>query len=103
MFNPFEEKPITLSDTMMDWRAVYPKPYDKHTADPYTKVRVILMNGIEVESAMFSHQFHRNCSNNDIRRNLLLRRCEQQQQNASTGSALQMRLLWKTISTSTWL
>lgn len=81
MFNPFDEKPITLSDTLVDWKTVYPKPYDKLTADPYTKVRVILMNGIEVESIMFSHQFHRNCQNNDLRRELaMLRRCEQQQQ-----------------------
>lgn len=81
MFNPFEEKPITLSDTMMDWKTVYPKSYDKTTADPYTKVRTILMNGIEVESIIFAHQFHRNCQNNDLRRELaVLRRGEQQQQ-----------------------
>ena len=48
MFNPFDEKPITLSDTMMDWDTIYPESYNKTTADPYTKVRVILMNGIEV-------------------------------------------------------
>ena len=39
------------------------------------------MNGIEVESVMFKHQFHRNCNNNDVRRDLALtRRVEQQQQ-----------------------
>lgn len=81
MFNPFDEKPITLSDTMMDWKRMYPKPYDKNTSDPYTKVRVILMNGIEAESIVFAHQFHRNCVNNDLRRELaMLRRSEQQQQ-----------------------
>ena len=34
--NPFNEKPMNLSDTLMDWRAIYPAPYDKHTVDPYT-------------------------------------------------------------------
>ncbi|MGI6151403.1 MAG: hypothetical protein ACOYIR_05580 [Christensenellales bacterium] len=79
--NPFELKPIKVEDGIMDWRTVYPKPYDKMTVDPYTKVRIILMNGIEVEAAIFKHQFHRNCPNNDIRRELALtRRVEQQQQ-----------------------
>ncbi|MGI6214053.1 MAG: hypothetical protein ACOYIQ_05860, partial [Christensenellales bacterium] len=56
-------------------------PYDKQTVDPYTKLRIILMNGIEVESVIFKHQFHRNCQNNDVRRELALsRRIEQQQQ-----------------------
>jgi len=81
MFNPFEQKPILLGDALMDWKTIYPKPYDKNEADPYTKIRIILMNGIEVEAALFSHQFHRNCNNNDLRRELALtRRIEQQQQ-----------------------
>lgn len=70
-----------MQDGIMDWSTVYPKPYDKQTVDPYTKVRIILMNGIEVESAIFKHQFHRNCQNNDLRRDLALsRRVEQLQQ-----------------------
>ena len=79
--NPFELKPIKVEDGIMDWKTVYPKPYDKMTVDPYTKVRIILMNGIEVEAAIFKHQFNRHCANNDIRRALALtRRVEQQQQ-----------------------
>ena len=81
MFNPFEQKPMPLNEGLMDWKTVYPKPYSKHTVDPYTKIRIILMNGIEVEAAIFSHQFHRHCPNNDLRRELaMLRRMEQQQQ-----------------------
>ncbi|MGI5935566.1 MAG: hypothetical protein ACOX7I_02000 [Oscillospiraceae bacterium] len=79
--NPFEQKPVCIKDTFMDWCTMYPTPYNKQTVDPYTKVRIILMNGIEVESVFFKHQFHRNCQNNDIRRELALtRRVEQQQQ-----------------------
>lgn len=81
MFNPFEQKPMQIEDGLMDWETMYPKAYSKHDIDPYTKIRIILMNGIEVEAAIFSHQFHRNCTNNDLRRELaLLRRIEQQQQ-----------------------
>ncbi len=79
--NPFEEKPAQVADGIRDWASVYPTPYCKQTVDPYTKIRIILMNGIEVEAALFKHQFHRNCPNNDLRRELALsRRIEQQQQ-----------------------
>lgn len=79
--NPFDQNPILLNDNIMDWATIYPTPYNKQTVDPYTKVRIILMNGIEVESALFKHQFHRNCQDNDLRRTLAFsRRIEQQQQ-----------------------
>lgn len=79
--NPFEQKPMKIDDSILDWAKLYPTPYDKHTVDPYTKTRVILMNGIEVEAIIFKHEFHRMCQNNDLRRELALtRRVEQQQQ-----------------------
>jgi len=78
---PFEQKPMDLCDGIMDWKTLYPKPYNKCEADPYTKIRIILMNGIETEAAFFSHQFHRHCADNGLRRELaILRRMEQQQQ-----------------------
>ena len=46
--NPFEQQPMKMQDGIVDWATLYPKPYDKRTVDPYTKIRVILMNGIEV-------------------------------------------------------
>ncbi|WP_139652618.1 hypothetical protein [Raoultibacter phocaeensis] len=80
--NPFEQKPEKkMVEMVMDWSTMAPKPYDKLEADPYTKTRIILMNGIEVEAVMFGHNFHRNCPDNDLRRELaLVRRMEQQQQ-----------------------
>lgn len=81
MLKPFEQKPMKLDDTLMDWKSMYPKPYNKNEVDPYTRIRIILMNGIEVEAAMFSHQFHRHCGSNELRRELaIMRRVEQQQQ-----------------------
>ena len=79
--NPFQLKPEKTADQFMDWQRLYPRSYDKMEVDPYTRVRVILMNGTEFESAGYSHQFHRHESNNDLRRELsMLRRQEQQQQ-----------------------
>ena len=79
--NPFEQKPQPLDAGFMDWKTLAAHPYDKREADPYTRVRAILMNGTEFEAVWFSHQFHRHCQNNDLRRELaILRRQEQQQQ-----------------------
>ncbi len=79
--NPFKLKPMPIEKVLMDWKAIYPAPYDKRTVDPYTRTRIILMNGTEFEQAAFSHQFSRRCADNELRRQIaLLRRGEQQQQ-----------------------
>ena len=75
---------------------MYPQLYSKQDVDPYTKVRIILMNGIEMEAAFFSHQFHRNCNDNNLRRELAMnRRIEQQQRNISIGWNSLMKRNWK--------
>ncbi len=80
-FNPFDEKPIPIEKWFMDWNTMYPRPYNKETANPYTKCRIILMNGTEFEAQWFSRNFSRHCGNNELRRELaLVRRSEQQQQ-----------------------
>ena len=79
--NPFEEKPISIEKSIKNWCELYPKPYNKYEVNPYTKTRIILMNGTEFEANWFSHQFSRNCNNNDLRREIALtRRIEKQQQ-----------------------
>lgn len=81
MMNPFEEKPIKTNEEFYNWKELAPKPYNKFDVDPYTRVRVILANGAEYEAVKFSHNFHRHCDNNDLRRELaVMRRKEQQQQ-----------------------
>ena len=52
-FNPFEEKPIPVEKTYMDWNTMYPKPYNTETVDPYTKTRIILMNGTNLKPSGF--------------------------------------------------
>src|SRR5215216_3375766 len=80
-FNPLEERGIALEDQFRTWSELSPEPYDKYEVDPYTRTRVILMNGIEVESILFSHQFARHTNNLEIKQHLALtRRIEQQQQ-----------------------
>ena len=60
---------------------MYPKSYNKETTSPYTKTRVILMNGTEFESNWFMHQFARHCDIPEILCALAtVRRQEQQQQ-----------------------
>ena len=79
--NPFNEKPMPIEKALQNWKELYPKPYDKREVDPYTKTRIILMNGTEFEANWFSHQFARHTADNDLRRELsLTREIEKQQQ-----------------------
>jgi hypothetical protein len=84
--NPLEQKGIAVEDQFRSWSELNVAPYDKLDVHPYTRTRVILMNGIEVESIMFSHQFARHTDNLEIRRALALsRRVDAQQQKVVNG------------------
>ena len=79
--NPFELNARSPEQLIMNWRQLTPVPYDKHIVDPYTRCRVILMNGTEFEAVWYAHQFSRHSGDNELRRQIaLLRRLEQQQQ-----------------------
>lgn len=79
--NPFLEKSIPIKSQFENWRQLYPKSYNKNEVDPYTKTRIILMNGTEFEANWFSHQFSRHTCNPDLRRELaLVRAVEKEQQ-----------------------
>jgi hypothetical protein len=80
-FNPFEEKGIPLEDQIQSWSQLNVQPYNKMEVDPYTRTRIILMNGIEVEAAIFLHQLARHTADPDLKQRLaMMRRVEQQQQ-----------------------
>ncbi len=85
-FNPLEEKGIPVDDQFRSWSELNVAPYDKNAVHPYTRTRVILMNGIEVEAVMFSHQFARHTDNIELKQKLALnRRIDQFQQKAVNG------------------
>ncbi|HEY6796265.1 MAG TPA: hypothetical protein VI248_16440 [Kineosporiaceae bacterium] len=82
-FNPLTESGIPLDRQARSWRELAVIPLDPDRGDPYTKCRVITMNGIEVESVLFSHQFARFCPEPEVKRQLAeVRAIEQQQQKA---------------------
>src|SRR5687767_1615845 len=85
-FDPMKEKGIPLDRQLRSWRELAGEPYDKASVDPYTRCRVIAMNGVEVESIIHSHQFARHTADMDLKRQLAaIRRVEQQQQKAISG------------------
>ena len=85
-FNPLDQKGVPVDEQFRTWSELNVTPFDKHTVDPYTRTRVILMNGIEVESILFSHQFARQTDNLELKRALATgRRIEAQQQKAING------------------
>lgn len=84
--NPFLEKNTIPVDKFVSVSEYSPKPYDKTKTSPFTKTRIILLNGAEFEQNWFLHQFNRNCNNNDLRREIaLIRRHEQHQQKIISG------------------
>ena len=79
--NPLNYKTKAVEENFLSMECMYPKSYNKSKADPYTKTRVILMNGTEYESVWFMHQFARHCDEPEILDALaLIRKQEQQQQ-----------------------
>ena len=78
--NPFELNSKEINEYFMDWDKMYPKAYNKNKVSPFTKVRVILMNGTEFESNWFLHQFARHCPDPELKRIIAIVREQEQQQ-----------------------
>jgi hypothetical protein len=51
----FKERGVPLEQQEFDWRDLVRTPYSKLDDDAFTRVRVILMNGIESEALRFGH------------------------------------------------
>ncbi len=78
--NPFEHKPMAILSGIGNFKQIYPKRYCKNETSPYTKTRIILMNGTEFEANWFTHNFQRHTTDNDLRRELALTRMAEKQQ-----------------------
>jgi hypothetical protein len=82
-FNPLAERGIPLERQFRSWSELNVEPYDTLSVHPYTRCRVIAMNGIEVEAAINSHNASRRIMDLGIKQQLaMIRRVEQQQQKA---------------------
>ncbi|MER6584054.1 hypothetical protein ABT267_50885, partial [Nonomuraea sp. NPDC001023] len=82
-FDPLQERGIPLDEQLRDWRELNVSPIDPDHADPYTRCRIITMNGIETEAVLFSHQLARHCTDLELKRQLArVRYIEAQQQKA---------------------
>ncbi len=80
-FNPLKEKGMPLEKQIREWSKINVRPYDKKSIPPYTRCRIIVANGAEVEGAFFGHQFARHVDDLELKRQLAMcRRMEQQQQ-----------------------
>ena len=82
-FNPLRERGIPLEKQLRNWSELNVQPYQTDAVHPYTRCRVIAMNGVEVEAIINSHQMARHTVDLGLKQNLaLVRRIEQQQQKA---------------------
>src|SRR5687767_14231482 len=74
-----KDKGVPLANQRFTWKELVQPPYSKLDDDAFTRVRVILMNGIESEALRFSHACAR--MNRDLQIELArVRRIEQHQQ-----------------------
>ncbi|HEY3494154.1 MAG TPA: hypothetical protein VGK73_05690 [Polyangiaceae bacterium] len=74
-----KDRGTTLEQQTFTWKDLVRPPYSKLDDDAFTRVRVILMNGIEAEALRFSHACSR--MNRDLQLELArIRRVEQHQQ-----------------------
>ena len=81
MFNPLDHRGIPLDQQVRNWRELDVEPVDPLDADPYTRCRIIALNGVETEAILFSHHFARTCTDPEVRRQLAeVRYVEAQQQ-----------------------
>src|SRR5918997_828260 len=78
--DPWRELGIPLEQQYRSWKQRIKTPYHKLDVDPYTRVRVILMNGIENECWAYSHHFARCTENPEIKSLLARTRMVEQQQ-----------------------
>src|SRR5689334_20792583 len=77
--NLLKDKGTPLEQQKFTWKELVQPPYSKLDDDAFTRVRVILMNGIESEAIRFSHACSR--MNRDLQLDLAqIRRIEQHQQ-----------------------
>jgi rubrerythrin len=76
-----ETKGVPLERQKFTWRDMVQQPISKLDDDAYTRVMVILMNGIEMEAMRFSHSFARMCPERELQLHLAkVRRKEAHQQ-----------------------
>jgi hypothetical protein len=74
-----KERGVPLDDQSFTWKEMVGRPYSKLDVDAFTRVRVILMNGIESEQLRFLHVAAR--MNRELREPLArVRRIDQHQQ-----------------------
>lgn len=79
LFGLFDAKGVPLSQQKFTWREFAVKPLSKLDDDAFTRVRIILMNGIEQQANRFQHMCGR--FNGELRLPLAeIRRSEHHQQ-----------------------
>src|SRR4029453_9386836 len=77
--NLLQDKGVPLTRQRFTWKDLVQRPFSKLDDDAFTRVRVILMNGIESEALRFSHACAR--MNAELQLPLAeIRRVEQHQQ-----------------------
>ena len=67
ILDPWHEKGIPLDRQYRSWKQIVKGLYRKQDIDAYSRVRVILMNGLEAQAGLYSHSFARMTDSPEIK------------------------------------
>jgi rubrerythrin len=85
-FNPLAEKGIPIERQVLNWSDLTDYQYNKREVHPFTRCRIITMNGVEVAATLFKHMMGRMVQDYGLRQKIAVsRRAEQQQQKKVNG------------------
>lgn len=80
-FKPLEMEGMPIEEQFMNWDNIVRPSYDKMNVDPYTRTRVILMNGIETNAVLTCHAIERMTKDPEVKRLMsIMRRVDSMQQ-----------------------
>jgi rubrerythrin len=83
---PLEEKGIPAEEGIRSWKELTSFKYSVNEVHPYTRCRIIAMNGAEYEAFWFGHHMARHVDDIETKQKLcMVRRMEHQQQKALGG------------------
>jgi hypothetical protein len=67
VFNPLDYSGIPLERQTRDWRELHVSPIDPEVVDPYTRCRIVAINGVENEAVQFDLRAGRATEDPDVR------------------------------------
>lgn len=104
-FKPMEMEGMPVEEQFMNWDNIVRPSYDKMSVDPYTRTKIILMNGIETNAVLTCHAIERMTKDPEVKRLMsIMRRVDSMQQqtvnwlNAADQTVLETTIAYEQVA-----